>query len=146
MLEPRSDFGIAWMPDGRLFAIGGNRGASGQTSSVEVLHCCNAHVATTTPATDTWTYVAPLSTARQCHAVTVLEGKIIVAGGREECGVEYFAPPSDFNKLGQWTSIYPLPNPIKLLSLLPIKFGFIGICKAYAINKQSHLNYALRYN
>ncbi len=136
MLEPRSDFGIAWLPDGRLFAIGGNRGASGQTSSVEMLHYCSARKAATTPATaiDTWSYVAPLPTARQCHAVTVLEGKIIVAGGLEERGVEYFTPPSDVNKRGQWTSIYPLPNPMTILALLPIKFGFIGICKANVIS------------
>ncbi len=134
MLEPRSDFGIAWMPDGRLFAIGGNTGASGQTASVEMLPCCNTEAAnaTTATATDTWTYVAPLPTARQGHAVTVLEGKVIVAGGLDERGVEYFTPPSDFNKLGQWTSIHPLPNPMSLLSLVPIKFGFIGICKTYA--------------
>ncbi len=138
MLEPRSDFGIAWIPDGRLFAIGGNTGASGQTTSVEMLPCCNTEAATTTTttatATDTWTYVAPLPTARQGHAVTVLEAKIIVAGGLDEHGVEYFTPPSDYDKLGQWTSIYPLPNPMRLLSLFPIKFGFIGICKIYACN------------
>ncbi len=135
MLEPRSDFGIAWMPDGRLFAIGGNTGASGQTETAEMLLCCNTEAATpTTTATGTWTYVAPLPTARQCHAVTTLEGKIIVAGGLEERGVECFTPPSDSDKLGQWTSIYPLPNPMRLLSLHPIKFGFIGMCKIYAVS------------
>ncbi len=110
MLEPRSNFGIAWMPDGRFFAIGGNTGASGQTSTVEMLHCCNAQVATTTPVTDTWTYVAPLPTARQCHAVAVLEGKIIVAGGLRECGVEYFTPPpSEYVRL----MLFPrMPLPI----------------------------------
>ncbi len=61
--------------------------------------------------------------------MTVLEGKVIVAGGLEERGVEYFTPPSDIDRLGQWTSIYPLPNPMAILALLPIKFGFIGICE-----------------
>ncbi len=129
MLEPRSDFGIAWMPDGHLFAIGGNTGASGPTGSVEMLLVANT---TNTTDTGTWKYVAPLPTARKCHAVAVLEGKIIVAGGLDECGVKYFTPPSDYDKLGQWTSIYPLPNPMRLLSLFPIKLGFIGICKPYA--------------
>ncbi len=123
------------MSDGSLFAIGGKTGPGSRTGSVEMLRCSNAQAATTiTPATDTWTYVAPLSRARQSHAVTVLEGKIIVAGGLEECGVEYFTPPSDSDKLGQWTSIYPLPNPMGFLSLLPIKFGFIGICKTYVVS------------
>ncbi len=139
MLEPRPDFGIAWMPDGRLFAIGGSTGATVQTGSVEMLHCWNTE-ATTTNATDGWTYVAPLPTARQCHAVTVLEGKVIVAGGLEERGVEYFTPPCDFDELCQWTSIYSLPNPMCLLSLLPIKFGFIGICKTFIHSENTHLN------
>ncbi len=139
MLEPRSNFGIAWLPDGRLFAIGGNTGTNGQARSVEMLHYCNAEEATTTNATGTWTYVAPLSTARQCHAVTVLEGKVIVAGGLEECGVEYFNPPSDVDRLRQWTSIYALPNPTSLLLLFPLKFGFIGICKTYAISESNYL-------
>ncbi len=143
MLEPRSNFGVAWMPDGRLFAIGGKTGYSGQTGSVEMLRCCSTQAATS--ATNTWTYVAPLPAARQCHAVTTLEGMIIVAGGLEERGVEYFTPPFDSDKLGQWTSIYPLPNPMSLLTLLPIKLGFIGICKDYAVNNYSHLNCVLRY-
>ncbi len=126
------------MPDGRLFAIGGKTGPSDQTGSVEMMRCCNTQAATS--ATDTWTYVAPLPAARQCHAVITLEGKIIVAGGLEECGVEYFTPPSDSDKQGQWTSIYPLPNPMSLLSLLPIKFGFIGICKTYVVSFNSLYN------
>ncbi len=73
--EPRSDFGIAWMPDSRLFAIGGNTGANGQTGSVEMLRCCNTEVPATTYATDTWAYAAPLQTARQCD--TVLEVKFV---------------------------------------------------------------------
>ncbi len=127
MQTPRSDFGIVWVPDGRLFAIGGNTGPGGTTATVELLGCCDVQAATTT---GTWSYVAPLPRARQCHAVTFLEGKVIVAGGSGERGVECFSLPSAVNRMGQWTSIHPLPKPMDLLVLLPFDFCFIGICKA----------------
>ncbi len=126
MQTPRADFGVVWVPDGRIFAIGGNTGPDGTTATVEMLDCCDVHKAANT---GTWSYVAPLPTARQCHAVTFLEGKIIVAGGIGERGVECFSLPSSVNKMGQWTSIYPLPKPMNLLALLPVDFGFIGTCK-----------------
>ncbi len=126
MQTPRSDFGIVWVPDGRIFAIGGNTGAGGTTATVEVLDCCDVQTATTI---GTWSYVAPLPRARQCHAVTFLEGKVIVAGGSWECGVECFSLPSAVDRMGQWTSIHPLPKPMNLLALLPYDFCFIGICK-----------------
>ncbi len=121
MQIPRADFGVVRVADGRIFAIGGNTGPDGTTATVEMLNRYDAQA--------TWNYVAPLPTARQCHAVTFLEGKIIIAGGIGERGVEYFSLPSAANKLGQWTSIYPLPKPMNLLALFPLHFGFIGICK-----------------
>ncbi len=126
MQTPRADFGVVWVPDGRIFAIGGNAGPGGPTATVEVLHCGDVQTATTT---GTWSYVAPLPRPRQCHAATFLEGKVIVAGGSGERAVECFKLPSAVNKMGQWTSIYPLPKPLDLLVLLPIDFGFIGFCK-----------------
>ncbi len=54
---------------------------------------------------------------------------LIVAGGSGERGVECFSLPSAVNKMGQWTSIYPLPKPLDLLVLHSIDFGFIGFCK-----------------
>ncbi len=136
MQTPRSDFGVVWVPDGRIFAIGGNTGPDGTTATVEMLDCCDAQATTTT--TGTWNYIAPLPTARQCHAVTFLEGKIIIAGGIGERGVECFSLPSGVDEIGQWTSIYPLPKPMNLLALFPFHFGFIGICKA-----PSYLNFIL---
>ncbi len=128
MQTPRTNFGLVWVPDGRIFAIGGNTGPEGTTATVEMLDRCDVQSATTSTAT--WSYVAPLPTARQCHAVTFLEGKVIVAGGIGVRGVECFRLPSGVDKIGQWTSIYPLPKPMDLLALLPLDFGFIGICKA----------------
>ncbi len=126
MQTPRADFGVVWVPDGRLFAIGGNAGPGGPTATVEVLDCCDVQATTTTGA---WGYVAPLPRPRQCHAVTFLEDKIMVAGGGGERGVERFSLPSAVNKMGQWTSIYPLPKSMDFLALLPVDLGFIGICK-----------------
>ncbi len=77
---PRADFGIVWVPNGRIFAIGGYTGHEGTTATVEMLDRCDAQA--------TWSYVAPLTTARQCHAVTFLKGKVIVAGGIGEREVQ----------------------------------------------------------
>ncbi len=126
MQTQRADFGVVWVPDGRIFAIGGNAGPSGPTATVEVLHCSDGQTATTT---GMWSYVAPLPNPRQCHAVTFLEDKVIVAGGNGERGVDCFRLPSAVSKMGQWTSIYPLPKPMDFLVLLPVDLGFIGICK-----------------
>ncbi len=127
MQTPRADFGVVWVPDGRIFAIGGDTGPDGTTSAVEMLDRCDTQSATAS--TGTWNYVAPLPTARQCHAATFLEGKVIVAAGIGERGVESFSLPSAVNTMGQWTSFYLLPKPTGLLALLPCDFGFIGICK-----------------
>ncbi len=78
-------------------------------------------------ANGTWTFVAPLPKPRQSHAAAFIGGKIVVAGGIAECGVEYFTLPTDEIALGQWTSIYPLPEPLKIIALLPIDNCLIGI-------------------
>ncbi len=48
MQTPRADFGVVWVPDGRIFAIGGNAGPGGPTATVEVLDWCDVQAATTT--------------------------------------------------------------------------------------------------
>ncbi len=81
----------------------------------------------------TWTFVAPLIKPRKSHAVAFIGGKIVIAGGIAECGVEYFTLPTDENDKGQWTSIYPLPEPLNIIALLRADNCLIGICTSILI-------------
>ncbi len=125
MQESRTNFGIAWCYDRDLFAIAGETGPNTSTQTVEMLSCSNMDAEPS--ANNTWTFVAPLPKPRQCHAVAFIGGKIVVAGGIDECGAEYFTLPTYENVLGQWTSIYPLPDPLRIISLLPADNCLIGI-------------------
>ncbi len=119
----RTRFAVAWLSDGRLFAIGGNTGCQGQTASVEMIECTDARSA------GQWTYVAPLPNPRQCHAAAVIGGKVVVAGGTAERAVTMFTPPTHYNSTGQWTEMRPLPKPMELLALIPAHGRLISICE-----------------
>ncbi len=131
MNENRINFAAVWVPDGRLFAIGGNSGTNCTTEKVEMLSCSNWETEPT--ASETWSFVAPLPKARQSHAAAYLGGKLIVAGGAGECGVEVFTLPTPEFLNGQWTSIFPLPEPMPLLSLIPAENVLIGISRLFQI-------------
>ncbi len=128
MQERRSDFGMAWADDDRLFAIGGQTGQDRKTDTVEML------TSATDDATDwadnrSWSFVAPLSKPRKSHAVAFIGGKIVVAGGEHEREVECFTLPTSDNSIGQWTKIYPLPKALEVLALLSVDNCLISICK-----------------
>ncbi len=126
MLQARANFAAVWVPDGRLFVIGGNDARAGATATVEMLSCSKWETEPT--AQGDWSFVAPLPKARQSHAAAFLGGKLIVAGGAGECGVEVFTLPTSDNPTGHWTSIAPLPEPTGMLALIPGKSCLIGIC------------------
>ncbi len=119
----RTRFAVAWLSDGRLFAIGGSAGCQGPTATVEMIE------STDTRSTGQWTYVAPLPNPRQCHAAAVIGGKVVVAGGTDERAVTLFTPPTHNNSTGQWTEMYPLPKPTELLVLVPADRCLISICE-----------------
>ncbi len=125
MREGRTDFGIAWTNGGRLFYVGGQTGPNKSTQSVEMLRCPS--IDSEPISNDTWSFVAPLTKPRQSHGVAFIDQKIVVAGGLAECGVEYFTLPTGEDTLGQWTSIYPLPEPLNIIALLPVDNCLIGI-------------------
>ncbi len=124
MKEPRCRFGIVWLPDGRLYAVGGANYSREATNTVEMLHCVdwNSEDAPTAE----WEYVAPLLQRRENHGVAHFEGSIIAAGGSGTPTVEMLSPTRD-----QWTTIEPLPNPMKFISLFPMEGGLIGIGKCH---------------
>ncbi len=125
MQQSRANFAIVWSNDGRLFSFGGQTGPHKSTQTVEMLSCSNMDADPL--ANSTWTFVAPLPKPRQSHAAAFIGGKVVVAGGIRECGVEYFTLPTNENVLGQWTSIYPLPDPLRIITLLPADNCLIGI-------------------
>ncbi len=126
MQAARACFAVVWTPDGRLFAIGGNTTATDQTATVEMLHCSNFD--TEAPVNDTWTYVAPLPSARSSHAAAFICGKIIVAGGTNKRCVDCFTLPTGGNPEGQWTMLHPLPEPLEMIALIPVDNVLIGVC------------------
>ncbi len=126
MQQSRANFGIVWNSDGRLFAFGGQTAQIMSTQTVEMLSCSNMDTELT--ANGTWVFLAPLPKSRQNHAAAFIGGKIVVADGTEECGVEYFTLPTAENILGQWTSIYPLAEPRSIIALLQADNCLIGIC------------------
>ncbi len=122
MHEARAKFGIIWVPDDRLFAIGGKISSGGSTSTVEMLDTTNQIISNAV-----WKSVASMSNPRESHGVVFLDGKLVAVGGTEERSVEVFTLPTKDNVLGQWSTIYPLPSPSALQALLPVDNLLIGI-------------------
>ncbi len=130
MQLPRANFAVAMALDLRLFAIGGSctsDSSGAPTDTVEMLAC--SYGAGVAEPKGGWKYVAPLLTARQSHAAAFLEGNLVVVGGKGERSVEYFTLPMVSNPQGQWTAIFPLPQPLEMLALIPTDRSVFGICK-----------------
>ncbi len=128
MQQHRSEFGVAWADDGRLFAIAGQAGPGKVTETVEMLNTSTVDAANNM-ANARWSFVAPLPKPRKSHAAAFIGAKIVVAGGENERDVECFNLPTTDNIMGQWTRVYPLPNALDMLSLLPIDNCLVTICK-----------------
>ncbi len=133
MREARANFGIIWVPDGRLFAIGGKICSGDSTSTVEMLDTSSLGNGRTSTFNVVWTNVASMSNPRESHGVAFLDGKLVAVGGTNECSVEVFTLPTKDNALGQWSTIYPLPSPFALQALLPADNLLIGICESVSV-------------
>ncbi len=130
MQQHRSDFGVAWADDGRLFAIGGQTGPDKITDTVEMLSTSTVDAANDM-ANAQWSFVAPLAKARKSHVAAFIGGKIVVTGGENERDVECFNLPTNDNIMGQWTRVYPLPKALDLFALLPIDNCLVTICECF---------------
>ncbi len=97
----RSALAAAALPDGRIFALGG-QGASGYLAAAEVY----------TPATSTWTPIANMPTKRaRLAAAAGVDGRIYAIGGVTSGEVllgtvEVYTPST-----GKWTAAASLPTP-----------------------------------
>jgi len=105
MSTPRDSLAAATGPDGRIYAIGGN----GYNTNLPALNTVEAY----SPASDTWTAVAPLPGARtELAAATGHDGRIYAIGGWTGSAgsgaiyntVEAYNPISN-----TWTTLAPLP-------------------------------------
>ncbi len=94
MREARAKFGIIWVPDGRLFAIGGKISSGGSTSTVEIIDTSSLGNGQASTFNVVWTNVASMSNPRESHGVALLDGKLVAVGGTDECSVEVFTLPT----------------------------------------------------
>ncbi len=124
MKAPRYLFGLEWVPDGRLFAVGGFGSDRAPTATVEMLEC--SWVAREGPVSTSWLYVAPLLAPRAKHGVCYFAGKLLAVGGKKDATVECFTLPSPGNEMGQWTRVRPLNRDNTLVGVLP--FGEALLC------------------
>jgi len=116
----RSSCGVVWLPDGRVFVIGGYAGGGVYINSVEMT---TREWSSEGAAAGVWRNVAGMLTARTVFAAVVVQGLVIVAGGYTTdqellSTVELFTPPaaSDPQAIGQWISMQPMPLPMWCLA------------------------------
>ncbi|KAL7061657.1 hypothetical protein AAHC03_0724 [Spirometra sp. Aus1] len=148
----RNSFALAWIPDGRVFAIGGFYGSSraknNMAASVEVYDRTWEPASDPTRPYSKWRLVAPMTIPRACHAAVCVEGRILVAGGAfGEPGakasldtVELYEPPSEACPLGQWTRIAPMKTKTALCSAVFLAgaiyaFGDDGCIETFRIEE-----------
>ncbi len=124
MNTPRFFFGLEWIPDGRLFAVGGVGDDNEPTATVEMLEC--SCVAGEGKGASKWRYVAPLLAPRRAHGVCYFAGNLLAVGGKNDATVECFTLPVPGNDMGEWTRIRPLNRDNTLIRVLP--FGEALLC------------------
>ncbi len=127
MNTPRYFFGLEWIPDGRLFAVGGKTDGRTRIATVEMLEC--SWEAEGGPATSKWRYVAPLLAPRRMHGVRFFAGKLLAVGGSNDVAVECFTLPSAGDEMGQWTKVRPINRDMKLVGVLPFDEGLLCVGK-----------------
>ncbi len=132
MNSSRAWLGLEWVPDGRLFAVGGIDGEQHQpTRTVEMLECSWANEA---PCRANWRYVSPMLEARVAHGVGYFAEKLFAAGGKHSETVECFTLPSADKPDGEWTKVRPLNKESTFYGLLPFGDGLLCVGKSSSPN------------
>ncbi len=126
MNVPRFGVAVTWLPDGRIFAVGGAVSPSEPSRTVEMLHMSWD---SDEPANSGWLPLEPLLEPRILHGAAFFGGKLIVAGGQGNGSVECFTPPCTEYPKGQWTNIRPLQEEIAFAGMVPLGEGLLGVRK-----------------
>ncbi len=121
---------VSWVPDGRLFAVGGLGDDREPIASVEMLQCSwDTEVITRC----NWQAVAPLNHPRAAHGLAFIYGRLVAAGGKRTSTIEYFKLPCEEYPQGQWIEIRPMVLPLNLHALLPFKGGLLAVGKGMLV-------------
>ncbi len=141
MNSPRAWLGLEWVPDGRLFAVGGIDGNQHQsTRTVEMLECSWGNEA---PCRANWRYVAPMLEARVAHGVGYFAGKLFAAGGKDINTVEAFTLPSPDKPEGEWTKLRPLNRKNTLYGVFPFCDGLLCVGMSNELSNQFVINQSI---
>ncbi len=127
MNSPRGWPGLDWVPDGRLFVVGGFGEDQQPAKTVEMLECSWTSEA---PPTSTWRDVAPMLESRAQHGVGYFAGKLFAAGGTDSDTVECFTLPSADKPNGEWTKVRPLNSKTAFFGLFPFGDGLLCVGKS----------------
>ncbi len=143
MRSCRASLGLCWLPDGRIFAVGGLAVDGHATASVEMLQCSWS---VEESAKSGWKYVAPMLEKRSKHGVAYIGGKLIAAGGEKKNedlqildfkealqSVECYSLPSSQHPKGQWTQIRSLTRAMKMNGLLLLGDDLFAIGKGFCL-------------
>ncbi len=117
---------VNWLPDGRMFAVGGGTNVNDPSDAVEMLRW---PWDSDEPTKRRWVSLKPLLIPRCHHGAAFASGKLIVAGGDQEGSAESFTPPCTEFPEGQWTKIRPILEGVKLAGLVPFGEGLLAVCK-----------------
>ncbi len=126
MRTPRVALTVTWLPDGRIFAVGGGADLQDPTRTVEMLHMSWD---SDEPADSEWLPLEPLLEPRLHHGAAFISGKLIVAGGDGSDSVECFTPPCAEYLKGQWTRIRPLQEKFGFVGMVHFGEGLLGVRK-----------------
>ncbi len=126
MQSPRVFHELAWLPYGRLFAVGGRDGDDKEMATVEMLTC---FWGSEDPVKSEWKYMAPLLKPRSIFGMAYFDTKLIVAGGWESDTVEYLTPPIAESPDGQWTAVRPIERKLNIAGLLPFGDALLSVGK-----------------
>ncbi len=114
MQQARSNFGIAFSPDGVLYAMGGEYFGD-KINALSSIECISLY-----KKNSKWRYLTPMPHHFPELSAAFFRSRIFVVGGNESDfkwlrDVAMFTPPKENNEtgcsLGQWTRVDDLPPP-----------------------------------
>jgi hypothetical protein len=117
MSEPRRNFNAVLLPDGKVFAVGGNRGTTNYDDPVLIPELFD-------PRTESWSPMAPHTMPRAYHSTAVLlpDGRVLSAGqtnGDGQTTVEVYSPPYLF--AGPRPAISGTPSSVSYGASFPMQ-------------------------